>query len=407
MDERLQPVAVTGVGIVSPLGIGRQAFWDALLAGKSAVRAGDDDAGGHCVARVPDFAWRELVTSPIARRMDNLSRRFVAATRLALRDADCAPDDVAPGRLGIVAGSAYGNLDGTIEYLSKLFTKGPAMASPMLFPTLVLNAPAAHASMELGAVGSNLTVSQLEASGDLAVATGCDLIRRDRADVVIAAGGDELAKVLVDVYAGMRAIAAQRGGEAWSSPYDRDRSGIVPGEGVAALVLERPHRARARGARIFAEIVSDVSFGIPAPLYDWPDGPAWAGERLATWLAGAGVTGVDLVCGAANSSPRLDACELRLIADTLRASADAAVVTSIRGAVGEAAGGGAMSIAAACLAIAGQQVPPLCHLRQPAQGTSLRFAPRVGESRPVENVLSLALARGGAVCAHLLRKPAE
>ncbi|HYD48817.1 MAG TPA: beta-ketoacyl synthase N-terminal-like domain-containing protein [Terriglobales bacterium] len=401
-----QPVAVTGLGVVSPLGTGHQTFWRRLIAGETGIAPLAEAQPGalpQLAARVSDPTLRKRITSSLGRRMDELSRRFVAAARIALEDAAIDTAKLPPEALGIVAGSVAGNIAGTVEYLQRLFTKGPALASPMLFPNLVLNAPASYAAMELGCIGTNLTVSQLEVSAEQAIALGCDVIRQGRAEVVLAGGGDELTDVGTSVYRSTRALAGQAGGRQWSSPYDCNRSGVVLGEGAALLVLESVERARARGARCYAEIVSEVSTGVPAAPFTWPKELGSAPSRLRQWLD-RNDNAIDLVAGSASSSRHLDPFELELLSAIFAGTAHRPSVTSIKGAVGEFGSAGGLNAAAACLALHHAMVPPLCHLEQPMPGHDFRFAASRGESQPLQRVLTLAIARGGTVAALLLQK---
>lgn len=397
----MTPLAVTGIGVVSPLGIGREAFWHALAAGRSGIAALERVRVATPLPRigaeVRHFAARDFIGAANLRRMPNLARYVVAAARMAHDDAGLAAARVAPERLGVVVGSAMGDINDSIVYLEKLFGRGPAAASPLLFPNLVLNAPASYVAMELGATGVNLTVSHAEISGEQAVAQGCEAIRAGRADVVLAGGGDELGGIVLETAFRGRALSGQRGGEEWSSPYDRDRNGKVFGEGAAMLALESLEHARARGAAILATIEADVAFGVRAPAYDWP---ASGAEAAAPLRRLCGEAGVDLVVGAANSSRRLDACELSCFG----ALGGTPWVTSIKGAVGEIGGGGALSLAAACLALHEQTVPPLALLRTPAPAQGLRLAERTGAAAPLQRALVSGLARGGAGIALLLRR---
>jgi 3-oxoacyl-(acyl-carrier-protein) synthase len=270
----------------------------------------------------------------------------------------------------------------------------------MVFPNLVMNAPAGYVAMEFGLAGVNFTVAQAEVSGEHAVALGCDLVRSGRADLILAGGGDELAPVVVHVYQRARALAGQRGGPEWSSPYDTARNGVVLGEGAAMLVLEPLERARARGATIFATIEGMARFAVPAPRYDWPVRGDAGLEAIGALLTGASV---DLVCGSANSSRRLDRCELTSFTRALGTRAADAALTSIKGAIGEFGAAGALTVAAACLGVHEQSVPPLCALQTPEPGTSFRFvSPRTVPAR-IERALVCGIARGGAAVALLLR----
>ncbi|HXQ23024.1 MAG TPA: beta-ketoacyl synthase N-terminal-like domain-containing protein [Candidatus Acidoferrales bacterium] len=407
-DSALRPVAVTGLGVVSPLGVGRVQFWDALCAGRSGIAPLPDAAGvPHVAARILNFSPREFITSGHLRRADALSRTIVAASRMALADAKLGAAMPASERIGVVVGSELGNISESVQYLDRLFAKGPALASPLMFPNLVLNAPASYVAMEMGCTGANLTVSQGQASGEQAIATGCDLIRTGRADVVLAGGGDELAEMVIATYRRFRALSSQRGGPEWCSPYDADRNGIVLGEGTAMLVLEPLHRARQRGATIYAEIADVLSFGVAAPTYGWPRRAPTAAPRLRRFLDGAAQSVVDLVCGGANSSRCLDAYEIDILTHLFGHASPAVPLTSIKGAIGEFGAAGALTAVAACLALHEGAVPPLCELRRPLVAENLRFAARTAEPHPLRSVLQLSLARGGAAIALLLRRLTE
>jgi 3-oxoacyl-[acyl-carrier-protein] synthase II len=404
MPEGPASVAVTGIGVVSPIGLGRQQFWAALTQGRSGIAPIEGfpvPAGGPLLgAEVRGFAAREFIASSHLRRMDKLSRMVVAAARMALDDAQVVLARLQPETVGVVIGSALGDVSESAVQLERVFTKGPASASPMTFPNLVLNAPASYAAMEFGFTGVNLTVAQGETSGEQAFILGCELVRAGRADLILAGGGDDLAAIVFDVYRRARALSSQRGGPEWSSPYDSARNGIVLGEGAAIVVLEPSARARARGATIFAEVEGYAAFGVPSPPYDWPTEARAALTPLRRLL---GTDGAELVCGSGNSSRRLDACEIDLYGG-LSEPGNGACLTSIKGAVGEFGAAGALSAAATCLALHEQTVPPLCHLRAPDAGTSLRFAANLGAAQPINRALLCGLARGGVGAAVLLRK---
>jgi 3-oxoacyl-[acyl-carrier-protein] synthase II len=389
-------IVVTGIGVVSPIGIGCEQFWNALCRGESGVTVLTDEALTHGVptlgAPVREFAPREFIASTHLRRMDALSRMIVAASRMALDDARFLGARVPTDRVGVVVGSAIGDVAGSLAHLDKVFTKGPAAASPMNFPNLVLNAPASYVAMEFGFTGVNLTVAHAEVSGEHALVAAIDALRAGRADVMLAGGGDELGTIVLEVLRRLRVLAGQRGGRMWVSPYDRGRSGIALGEGAAMLVLERAPHARARGARAYAEVAGTTCFSVPAPLYHWPASAAAAAPALRRLVGDAPV---DVVCGSANSSARLDAAELELLGAVTGPDQSRPVVTSIKGAIGEFGAAGALTSAAACLALHTQTVPPLCRLDDPEPG-AVRFAAPRGEPHAMRRALVCGLARGGA-----------
>jgi 3-oxoacyl-(acyl-carrier-protein) synthase len=419
-------VAITGIGVVTPLGSTHAEYWKRLCAGDTAIGPLDaaltPDGLPRLGATIPETSIKALALSPALRRADKVSRMIAAATRDALADARIAASarDVAnieptrPGaagattaawhvasdRLGIVVGSSVGNLAETDAHLTRICARGPAAASPLLFPNLVLNAPASYASMETGAVGPNLTVSQLEASGEYAVIAGADLVRNGTADVVVAGGSDEVSAIALHAYAESGALSGRRGEREWSSPYDRARNGVVLGEAAAMLVLEPLDAALSRGATIYAVVERDLLFTVPTPPYAWPLGAADVIRSLRERLPAA--ADVDLVLGCANSSRHLDRLELEVFGELLGDDAARTWLASIKGAVGESGAAGALTVASAALALHDQAVPPLCNLADPEDGVHFRYAASRATDAPLERVLVHALARGGAGAAIVL-----
>lgn len=402
-------VAITGIGIVSPLGCAPLEYWERLSGGESAIGPLDAAYTRHGApllgATVNEAFLKAVNTSPRLRRMDNLSRMVVAAARAALADARLDREQLTHERVGVAVGSSVGNLSETNTHLERLCTRGPGAASPLIFPNLVLNAPASYVSMDIGATGPNLTVSQLEASGECAIIAGADLIRDGHADVAVVGGADELSTIALHVYREARALSSQRGGREWSSPYDRDRNGIILGEGSAMLVLEPLQRAVARGATVYAEIERDVLFAVPTPPYAWPLHGHDVAAHIRTILpAGEHAGAVDLAFGAANSSRHLDRIELEVFTELFGHDAARTWLTSIKGATGEFAASGALTTATAALALHSQTVPPLCNLHEREAGIPFRIAAPRAVAAPLDRVLVAGLARGGAGAALLLAR---
>ncbi|MCK6553067.1 hypothetical protein L6Q96_00550 [Candidatus Binatia bacterium] len=404
-------IAVTGIAVLSPIGASAATFWEALCAGRSGI-APLPEAGNEpprIGARLPAGALDDARPGPQLRRADRLSLGVATCARRALDDAGLGLPLAAPERVGVVVGSALGNITDSLAYLARLFARGPSLASPLAFPNLVLNAAASYAAMLVGCTGPNLTVSHGELSGEQAITTACELLQSGRADVVVAGGADEAGSAVVLGYRRFRALSSQRGGPEWCSPYDADRNGVVLGEGTAMLVLEPATRARARGARVYAEIDGYVRFAVPAPAYDWPAMAPAAAQPLRGLLeraADGGRPGVDCVFGAGNSSRRLDACEIGVLVDALGDAAAGLPLTSIKGACGEFGAAGALSAAAACLAIHSSTIPPLCHFRRAPAGAPLHF-PNTALRRDLRDVVMLSFARGGGAGALRLRRPSQ
>jgi len=327
------PIVITGVGAVSPLGTGGRAVWRAFAAGESGIRTlADDDerlergvdvtpppAAGRA-GWVRGFRPREHILSPQLRRMDWCSRMLVASVRQAFDDAGALPlaEQLRP-RTALVVGSCFGNQRETAVYLRRILSSGPAAGQPLLFPNLVLNATAGYAAIELDVQGPNLCVAEHEASGEAALATALDLLASGACDLVCAAGVDELGSIQLDALSDRRLLHPD------AMPDDRRaaalRAGrgahgkVIPGEGAAALVLERAEHAAARGVTSYATLACARIGATAAPAYGFPRDPDAAAARLLE-LADVPGPAVSGVIGGASGLPgrdALDAAVLRLL----------------------------------------------------------------------------------------------
>lgn len=362
-------VAITGLGVMSPLGHGVEAFWSGLLAG----RRSPDGA-------VPPFERRSYARSPLGRRIDRTSLLALAAARLALADAGLAAEAVAGDRSGLCLGTALGNLTETASFLDRLFARGAA--NPLVFPNLVLNAPLAYVSIELGITGPTAMVTEQEASGEAAIAHGADLVATGRARLCLAGGADELDATLAAVLGEARLLT--RG---VPRPLDPAADGVVLGEGAAVVVLEPLAAARQRGARIYACVQPHPGFAVPAPVHGW----ATDARAVAAGLRPL-VRDADVVFAGASGSPPRDALEAEALA--LALDGRPAPVTAVRGTTGDFGAAGALDVAAAALALASGIVPPTLGTGpQPRGGLAVvRAAPRRVTMR---SAVVPGLARGG------------
>jgi 3-oxoacyl-[acyl-carrier-protein] synthase II len=381
----MSQIAVTGIGVVSPLGHGVEPFWQGLLDGVSGLRpirrfeAGPGPALG---GEVPPLDPRAFVRTAAGRRIDWVSLMALAACRLALADAGLEAGALDPTRTGLGLGSAWGNLQETSAFLDRIHARGAG--NPLLFPNLVFNAPLSYATIELDVSGPTAMLSMQEASGEAAIAWGADAVAAGAVDVCLAGGTDELDAVLHQVLREGRALA--RG---MPRPLDAGAEGPCPGEGAAVLVLEPLARARARGARVYARLTRHPGFAVPSPVHGWPRDPVPLAEGLAAVAAGA-----DVVFAAASGRPALDRVEAASLARVLAGRPVA--VTAVRGTVGDFGAAGALAAAAAALAVASGVVPPTLGVTPPARA-GLDVVVGAARRMPVRVALVDGLARGG-VC---------
>ena len=393
-------IAISGVGVVSPLGIGAAAFWRSLAAAASAIapitRFDPGPQPPRLGALVAEFPVREFLPPALVRRMDRLSQMVGVAAVLAVADSGYRAKSDDAEDCGVVVGSALGNLGEAAQFLDRLFTKGPGLVNPMLFPNLVMNAAASQVAMALAWRGPNLTVSCGEISGEAALVAGIDLVRRGRARAVVVTAGEELSEVLFRALKELRVPSPRGRGPEGSRPFDVDANGPVLGEGASALVLETLESALRRGARIRAVVDRVERFQLPVRNpHVWP-----AVDALRDASLPPPSTSPDVALCGADSSPERDGLE----AELLRRLAPAGPpVYSLAGAIGMHASLGLCTVAVGALTLEHGVLPPVVGLRQPAADLVIPREPAPG---PWSRALMLGTARGGAAALIELVRPA-
>ena len=400
-------IAITGIGVVSTFGDSAEAFRDGLLDGRSGIAPVEAFAAAGCrstlAARVTGFDAARWISPMKLRRMDDTGPLALVAAKQALGDASYAVTPEGDDRAGVVLGTYSAGGQATSEYLSALFRGGPTGAPALLFNSTVGNAAAGLVGLEYKLRGPNLTISQKEASGLAAIVTAFDLLNQDRADGLLAGGVDSIYDLFYRAHDrfGVMSEATSPGDEL--APFSRARSGFVLGEGGFALWLERGDRARTRGARIRAELLGVSASSAAVRLNAWPDReePVVRSMSLALREAGLEATDVDVVYASANASRSLDAVEGRALTQLFGGTR--AVVTSIKGAIGELGASGSAACAAAVLCGACGRVPPIAGLIVPEPGLeSLRLAAGVTEA-PGPIALINSIGSGGALFSAVLR----
>ena len=401
MDLR---IAVTGVGLVTPVGAGRDEVWKALLAGRSGIGPVESfDTSRfttHLGAEVRGFD-----PEPWVRRLDPMalgraSRLAIAAARMALEDAGLDPEAVVPERAGVAMGTTSGEpleverfddrfLAGELERI------GPEFIS--LYPCHMI---AAHLARELGFAGPNTMIPTACAAGNYAIANAMDLLRAGRAEVMLAGGADAFSRITYTGFHRLGAIAPER-----CQPFDKNRKGMIPGEGAAVLVLEPLERARARGARIYAEL---AGYGLSCDAHHMTaahpegEGAARAMER-ALADAGAAPEEVSYVSAHGTGTPTNDRLEVLAVKRVFGEAARRTPMSSIKSMIGHTMGAASAIEAAVCaLAVAEDRIPPTMNLEEPEE--ELDFVPNAARSHPVRLAMNNAYAFGGNNASVLLRK---
>lgn len=391
--------AVTGLGLVTPAGIGVSANWERVCSGEPTASA-DPNLAGIMVdfsCRVPDFDAVTLLGRKHARRLDRFVQLAVVAAREAIADASLDPHDWDGGRVGVVVGCGMGG-SGTWEAQHRrLIEQGPGKVSPMLIPMLIPNMVAGQLAMEFGATGPNLVTATACASGATAIGVARDLLRAGACDIVLT-GGTEAGVTPLSIagFAQMGALSKRRDDPARASrPFDADRDGFVAAEAAGILVLERPDDARARGARVRAHI---VGYGASADGYHQtaPDPEGKGAERaIRAAMADAGVGAKDIqhVNAHGTSTPLNDVAEARVLRRVL---GDGAAVTSTKGVTGHALGAaGAIEAAYTVLAVQHGRIPPTANLDSQDPEVELDIVAKSAREQRVELAMSDSFGFGG------------
>jgi 3-oxoacyl-[acyl-carrier-protein] synthase II len=316
--------AITAVGVVSPLGVGAEAFFAALDAGASAATTAAD---GLTVARVADFGAKQKIAPGALRRLPRLSQLAIVAGKEVLA-AGAPPYDAT--RVGVVLGTGLGTLEETIGFMRGYLEGGPEAASPLLFPSSVMNAAAGQLALECKLRGVNSTVNHRDASPLSALTMACDLLALGRADALVVGAVDELS---APALAGYRKLGA---------------GGMILGEGAAMLLVEREDDARKRGAKILARVSGRGERGDDRPRVGWGRPGAWPEAARAVREAVAG-RAIDRVFGGANASA-YDAHEAAALAEAFGGTPPPSV--SIVPRIGESFSSAAQRLAAAVHAVA-------------------------------------------------------
>ncbi|HBJ75855.1 MAG TPA: hypothetical protein DDZ34_07585 [Syntrophaceae bacterium] len=387
-------IVVTGLGMVTPLGVGQDEFSRRLFKGDcaiGAVQAFDPDANGsHLAAEVRDFTPRDFISVKNIRRMDRLSLLTSASARLALSDAGLAVTSENRDRIGILLGTAFGATDITVQLAGTMLAEGPSFVNPILVPNMVMNAPAGHASIELGFRGVNTTVTHFAVSAETAIAYAVSEIRRGAADVMLAGGVDILSKFYYESLSRFRGLSPDDKGEEGARPFDRARNGYVAGEGCGILCLESLAYARRRGAGIYCEISGAGLGSSSTPPTAWPRDTEGIKRTLGRALHNAGIAPPDVaaVMAAADGGKILDDVEALAYHELFSLCGSGPLVTSIKGAVGESFSGGGIRACALALSVKKGCLPPTVGLTLPAM--PLNFV--AGEKR--ETALKHAVLAG-------------
>jgi 3-oxoacyl-[acyl-carrier-protein] synthase II len=406
-------VVVTGIGLVSPVGNGTQANWDALCAGTSGIGPITRfDASGFATqfaGEVKGFDPLQFVEKKELKKMDIFIQFAVAASQYAVDDAGLTVTPQIATRVGVFIASGIGGFT-TIEREHKAYLDGgPRKISPFFIPSAIINLASGQVSIRYGAKGPNSATCTACTASAHAIGDSFEIIRRGAADVMIA-GGAEAAVCAMGVggFGALRALSTRNENpQAASRPFDRDRDGFVLGEGAGVLILEELERAQERGATIYAEM---VGYGMSADAYHMT-APSEDGDGavrvMAEAVTSAGIAPdeVDYINAHGTSTPHNDRIETQAIKRAFGEHARQLAVSSTKSMTGHllgAAGGFEAGITA--LAVHHQKVPPTINLAHPDEGLDLDYVPNKCRPMRIRHALSNSFGFGGTNGALLFKR---
>jgi 3-oxoacyl-[acyl-carrier-protein] synthase II len=396
-------VVVTGLGVVSPLGCDARRMYERLVAGESGVgeitRFDHSDQRVHIAAEVEGFDPEEYLEKRKVRRLDLFSRYAVGAAKGAAADAGFDPRPEAE-RVGAVIGSGVGGLQTLHIEIEKLLAQGPERTNPLLVPMMIPNMGAAHVSLELGTKGPLSSTCTACAAGSDAIGQAFEILRRGDADAMFAGGSEApISPVGLAGFAAARTLSRRNDDPtAASRPFDAGRDGFVMGEGAGCLLLEELDHARARGARVYAELagagMSSDSFHMTAPD---ETGESQARAMKAA-LAEAGLTpaDVDYVNAHGTATPPGDIAETKAIKAALGEHAARVAISSSKSMIGHCLGAsGAIEAVAVVLTMVNGVIHPTINLTDPDPECDLDYVPLKAREARVEVAASNSFGFGG------------
>jgi 3-oxoacyl-[acyl-carrier-protein] synthase II len=405
---------ITGVGLLTPVGIGTDATWQALVAGRSGIgpitRFDTTGFGVSIAGEVDGFQATDWMDRQQARRMDLFVQYALAAARMATKDAGLDRFEGEAGdRAGVIIGSGIGGLPMIEATLDKLREKGPDRITPFFIPGVIVNMAAGLVSIEYGLRGPNSATCTACATGTHAVGEAFRQIRTGHADVMLAGGTDAVICPLgVGGFAAMRALSTRNDEpEKASRPFDKDRDGFVMGEGAGILVIEELEHAKRRGARIYCEVLglgmSADAFHVSAPHEDG-DG---ARRVMLAALADASLSPdrVDYVNAHGTSTPLGDLAETRAIKAAFGSHASKLMVSSTKSMIGHLLGAaGGVEAGVLALSLHHGVVHPTANLDAPGEGCDLDYVPGSAREVPIKVALTNSFGFGGTNAALVFGK---
>lgn len=409
--EANRRVVVTGMGVISPIGIGLPSFWNSLVEGKSGIREITRFDASDFPSRIAgevDFDPLDYLDRREARKMDRFTQMAVACARMAAEHADMN-DGLEPERAGVIIGTGIGGIETLSNEYENYMTNGPGRVSPFFVPMMIPNMAAGHISIDLGLKGPINTIVTACASGTNAIGESFRIIKHGYADIMVTGGTEApLVPLCIAGFCNMKALSTRNElVSKASSPFDKNRDGFVIGEGAGVLVLEELEHARRRNARIYAEVVgygmSSDAYHITAPA---PEGDG-AKRAMDAAIRDAGLTpsDIDYINAHGTSTPHNDANETQAIKNLMGPKAYDTMISSTKSMIGHLLGAaGAVETIATVLAIENGIIPPTINYEEPDPECDLDYVPNKARKCEIQVALKNSFGFGGQNACLVIRR---
>lgn len=409
----MKRVVITGLGAITPIGIGKENFWNSLLEGKSGIGyITKFDAGNHdakIAAEVKDFNPTDFLDKKEAKRMDRMAQFAVAGTKLALEDGDIDLDILNRDRIGAIIGSGIGGIDTLENEVIKYTEKGPSRVSPLFIPMMIANMAAGQVSMNFGLKGASMTITTACASATHAIGESFRMIKYGTHDMVVTGGTEaSITPVAVAGFCSMKALSTNNDDPSKACrPFDKNRDGFIMGEGSGILVLEELEHALKRGAKIYAEV---VGYGATSDAFHitQPDPEARGASnamRIALEEGDINPEDIGYINAHGTSTYFNDKLETLAIKTVFKEHAYKINISSTKSMTGHLLGaaGGIEAIATA-MALKEGKIPPTINYETQDEECDLNYTPNKFVERDLRYAMSNSLGFGGHNGSILLKK---
>ncbi len=406
-------VVVTGMGLITPLGIGVEQTWEALCAGKSGIteitRFDASVYQTQIAGEVKGFNALDFMPKKEAKRNELFISYAVAATRMALEDAGLEIDSSNANRIGVVTGCGLGGLGIMESTILNVATKGPRRVSPFFIPMMIGNMAPGMISIHFGAKGPNVSIATACAAGAHAIGDSFKMVQTGMADAMITGGTEAVvSKTAVAGFNAMKALSTRNAEpEKASRPFDRDRDGFVIGEGCGIMILEALDCALERGAEIYAEF---AGYGLTGDGYHMtspcPDGDgAVRCMQVALDDAGIGYQNVDYINAHGTSTELNDLYESRAVKTVFKDHAYKLAISSTKSMTGHLLGGaGGIETVFTALSVYHDMIPPTINYENQAEECDLDYVPNTARQTPVKVAMTNSFGFGGTNATLILKK---